>query len=133
MPVTGTLAGAQSPIQFLDEMTGFALPCVCFAVALVAIIVLQIVYFKTDKLRFIIIDFVLGFAAAVSALVTMDYYTTFKQIFDANKAYMTASQLAECPDINFYVIFCLVATLFFFGTTFISLMVLIIKKILESR
>ena len=133
MSVLETVVGAQSPVQFLDEMTSFAVPCVCFAAALVAIIVLQILYFKTDKLLFIIIDFVLGFASAASALVTMDYYTTFKQIFDANKAYMTAAQLAECPDINFYVIFCLVATLFFFGTLFISMMVLIIKKILESR
>lgn len=133
MPVLDTAVGAQSPVQFLEEMTSFAVPCVCFAIALVAIIVLQIIYFKTDKLLFIIIDFVLGFASAVSALVTMDYYTTFKQIFDANKPYMTMTQLAECPDINFYVIFCLVATVFFFGTLFVSTMVLIIKKILESR
>ena len=129
MSLTDTMIGAQSPIQFLEEMTSFAVPSICFAIALIAIVVMQILYFKTDKLLFIIIDFV----AAVSALVTMDYYTTFKQIFDANKAYMTAAQLAECPDINFYVIFCLVSTIFFFGTLFISLMVLVIKKILESR
>ncbi|MDO4832965.1 MAG: hypothetical protein Q4A45_06160 [Clostridia bacterium] len=133
MSLTDTMIGAQSPIQFLEEMTSFAVPSICFAIALIAIVVMQILYFKTDRLLFIIIDFVLGFAAAVSALVTMDYYTTFKQIFDANKAYMTAAQLAECPDINFYVIFCLVSTIFFFGTLFISLMVLVIKKILESR
>ena len=89
MSLTDTMIGAQSPIQFLEEMTSFAVPSICFAIALIAIVVMQILYFKTDRLLFIIIDFVLGFAAAVSALVTMDYYTTFKQIFDANKAYMT--------------------------------------------
>lgn len=128
-----TVAGASSPIEFIDKMTSFAVPCVAFALAALAIIVLQILYMRSDRLLFVFIDLGLGFAGMISSLVTMNYYSTFEEIFEVNKAYMTATQLAMCPNITMYVLVSLVVAALFLGSIFVTLMLLLIRKFLNNR
>lgn len=128
-----TVAGASSPIEFIDKMTSFAVPCVAFALAALAIIVLQILYMRSDRLLFVFIDLGLGFAGMISSLVTMNYYSTFEEIFEVNKAYMTATQLAMCPNITMYVLVSLVVAALFLGSIFVTLILLLIRKFLNNR
>lgn len=128
-----TVAGASSPIEFIDKMTSFAVPCVAFALAALAIIVLQILYMRSDRLLFVFIDLGLGFAGMITSLVTMNYYSTFEEIFEVNKAYMTATQLAMCPNITMYVLVSLVVAALFLGSIFVTLMLLLIRKFLNNR
>ncbi len=128
-----TAGSAASPIEFLDKMTSFAFPCVAFILAVIAIIVMQVLFFKTDKLVFILVDLGLGMAGMISALFTMNYYSTFNTIFEANKAYMTMAQLEMCPNISFYTVACIFFALGFIGSLFVTMGVFVVKKFIIDR
>ncbi|MBQ0135141.1 MAG: hypothetical protein KBS43_00175 [Oscillospiraceae bacterium] len=125
-----TTQTAVNPADFLDQYTGIWVPVLFLGLALVALMVMQVIFtMKTDSILLWIIPLFLGVAGGFSSLATMSYYSSFETIANNNLGYLTAEQQAMCPDFGAYSVTFLALAVFFFASLFISFVLAIIKAI----
>ncbi|MDD6808257.1 MAG: hypothetical protein PUD72_07435 [Oscillospiraceae bacterium] len=111
----------------------FALPIIAFILFFIAIIVFQILAFKTERVLFWVLSFVSGALGGVFTLLTTSYYVAVINRLEAEVSQMVTGAAEQLKSVEFFSVICLGIAFVFFGSILITGLLLVIKKVLENR